>query len=74
MQYQCLVKGWLATLNVTDDDYSTHSLRKTNASAIYDTIKNVEAIRQSPGYISVAANSTYLGIERHKALDIAKNH
>ena len=74
MQYQCLVKGWLAKLNFTDDDYSTHSLRKTNASVIDNATKNVKAIRQSPSHISVASTSTYLGIERHKALDIAKNH
>ena len=74
VQYQRLVKGWLESLGVATDDYSTHSLRKTKASAIYDATKNVEAVRQLLGHSSVAATSVYLGIEQAKALDIAKNH
>ena len=74
MQYQRLVKGWLESLGLAADDYSTHSLRKTKASAIYDATKNVEAVRQLLGHASVAATSAYLGIEQAKALDIAKNH
>ena len=73
VQYQRLVKGWLESLGVATDDYSTHSLRKTKASAIYDATKNVEAVRQLLGHSSVAATSAYLGIEQAKALDIAKN-
>ena len=74
VQYQRLVKGWLESLGIATDDYSTHSLRKTKASAIYDATKNVEAVRQLLGHSSVAATSAYLGIEQAKALDIAKNH
>ena len=74
MQYQRLVKGWLELLGVAADDYSTHSLRKTKASAIYEATKNVEAVRQLLGHASVAATSAYLGIEQAKALDIAKQH
>mgnify|MGYP001214983049 FL=1 len=74
VQYQRLVKRWLESLGVATDDYSTHSLRKTKASAIYDATKNVEAVRQLLGHSSVAATSAYLGIEQAKALDIAKNH
>ena len=73
-QYQRLVKRWLEPLNIATDNYSTHSLRKTKASAIYDATKNVEAVRQLLGHASVAATSAYLGIEQAKALDIAKNH
>ena len=74
VQYQRLVKGWLESLGVATDDFSTHSLRKTKASAIYEATKNVEAVRQLLGHRSVAATSAYLGIEQAKALDIAKNH
>ena len=74
MQYQRLGKSWLESLGLAADDYSTHSLRKTNASEIYDATKNVEAVRQLLGHASVAATSAYLGIEQAKALDIAKNH
>ena len=71
-QQPSLVKGWLELLGVVADDYSTHSLRKTKASAIYEATKNVEAVRQLLGHASVAATSAYLGIEQAKALDIAK--
>ena len=74
IQYQRLVKSWMELLGVAADDYSTHSLRKTKASAIYDATKNVEAVRQLLGHSSVAATSHYLGVEQAKALDIAKNH
>ena len=74
IHYQRLVKSWMELLGVTADDYSTHSLRKTKASAIYDATKNVEAVRQLLGHSSVAATSHYLGVDQAKALDIAKNH
>ena len=74
IQYQRLVKSWMELLGLAADDYSTHSLRKTKASAIYDATKNVEAVRQLLGHSSVAATSHYLGVEQAKALDIAKNH
>ena len=74
VQYQRLVKGWMEQLGVAVDDYSTHSLRKAKASAIYDATKNVEAVRQLLGHSSVAATSAYLGIEQAKALDLAKAH
>ena len=74
IQYQRLVKGWMESLGLAADDYSTHSLRKTKASAIYEATKNVEAVRQLLGHASVAATSAYLSIEQAKALDIAKKH
>jgi len=74
VQYQRLVKRWLEDLGVAADDYSTHSLRKTKASAIYENTKNVEAIRQLLGHSSVSATSHYLGIEKAQALDIAREH
>ena len=67
-------KRWLEDLGVAADDYSTHSLRKTKASAIYENTKNVEAIRQLLGHSSVSATSHYLGIEKAQALDIAREH
>ena len=55
-------------------DAKTLTHGKTKLSTIYDTTKNVEAVRQLLGHASVAATSAYLGIEQAKALDIAKNH
>ncbi|MEC8545201.1 MAG: tyrosine-type recombinase/integrase, partial [SAR324 cluster bacterium] len=73
MQYQRLVKGWLESLGLAADDYSTHSLRKTKASAIYDATKNVEAVRQLLGYASVAATSAYLDIYQARTIKITEN-
>ncbi len=38
---------WLRDLGVEDvSDYSTHSIRKTKSSVIYDRTKNVDAVRR----------------------------
>ena len=52
-------------------DYSTHSMRKTKSSVIYDRTKNVDAVRRLLGQSSVTATSAYLGISDESALDLA---
>ena len=53
-------------------DYSTHSVRKTKSSVIYDRTKNVDAVRRLLGQSSVTATSAYLGISDESALDLAR--
>ena len=52
-------------------DYSTHSVRKTKSSVIYDRTKNVDAVRKLLGQSSVTATSAYLGVTDESALDLA---
>ena len=72
-QYSRIVKKWLRDLGVEDvSDYSTHSIRKTKSSVIYDRTKNVDAVRRLLGQSSVTATSAYLGISDESALDLAR--
>jgi len=69
-----IVKKWMRDLGVEDvSDYSTHSMRKTKSSVIYDRTKNVDTVRRLLGQSSVAATSAYLGITDESALDLARN-
>ena len=72
-QYFRIVKNWLRDLGVEDvSDYSTHSIRKTKSSVIYDRTKNVDAVRRLLGQSSVTNTSAYLGISDESALDLAR--
>ena len=72
-QYSRIVKNWLRDLGVEDvSDYSTHSIRKTKSSVIYDRTKNADAVRRLLGQSSVTATSAYLGISDESALDLAR--
>ena len=63
---------WLRDLGVEDvSEYSTHSIRKTKRSVIYDRTKNVDAVRRLLGQSSVTATSAYLGVTDESALDLA---
>ena len=72
-QYGRIIKGWLTELGVEDvSEFSTHSMRKTKSSVIYQKTKNVDAVRRLLGQSSVTATSAYLGITDESALDIAR--
>ena len=61
-QYSRIVKKWMRDLGVEDvSDYSTHSMRKTKSSVIYDRTKNLNTVRRLLGQSSVTATSAYLG-------------
>ena len=60
-QYSRIVKKWLRDLGVEDvSDYSTHSIRKTKSSVIYDRTKNVDAVRRLLGQSSVTETLSYI--------------
>ena len=54
--------------------YSTHSMRKSKASLIYEKTKNVDAVRRLLGQSSVTATSSYLGVTDESALDLARQY
>jgi len=51
---------------------STHSMRETKSSVIYEKTKNVDAVRRLLGQSSVTATSAYLGVSDNSALDLAR--
>ena len=72
-QYARIVKGWMKKLGVEDtSEYSTHSMRKTKPSVIYDKTHNVDAVRRLLGQQSVTATSSYLGVTDNSALELAR--
>ena len=73
-QYARIVKGWMKKLGVEDvSEYSTHSMRKTKPSVIYEKTHNVDAVRRLLGQSSVTATSSYLGVSDNSALELARN-
>ena len=73
-QYARIVKGWMKKLGMEDvSEYSTHSMRKTKPSVIYDKTQNVDAVRRLLGQRSIVATSAYLGVSDNSALELARN-
>ena len=73
-QYSRIVKKWMGEHLGLDDvsSFSTHSLRKTKSSVIYQKTQLVEIVRRLLGQSSVTATSSYLGIEDSDALEVAR--
>jgi integrase len=73
-QYARIVKGWMKKLGLEDvSEYSTHSMRKTKPSVIYDKTHNVDDVRRLLGQSSVTATSSYLGVTDNSALELARS-
>jgi integrase len=73
-QYSRIVKGWMKKLGLEDvSDFSTHSMRKSKASVIYEQTHDVDAVRRLLGQSSVTATSAYLGVTDNSALELAKS-
>ena len=53
-------------------EYSTHSIRKTKSSVIYQKTQNVEIVRRLLCHSNSSATVNYLGIEDSDALDVAR--
>ena len=69
-----IVKKWMHSIGVEDvSQYSTHSLRKSKPTVIYNRTKNVDAVRRLLGQSSVTATSAYLGVTDNSALELARN-
>ena len=73
-QYARIVKRWLKNLLGIEDvsQYSTHSLRKTKPTVIYDKTKNVDAVRRLLGQSSILSTTEYLGVTDNASLDLAR--
>jgi integrase len=71
-QYRRLVKRWAASARLDPRKFSTHSVRRTKATLVYQHTHNIEVVRQLLGQASVAATSAYLGIEQRQALELAR--
>ena len=72
-QYSRIVKKWMTMLGKEDiSEYSTHSIRKTKSSIIYNKTQNVEVVRRLLSHSSSSATVNYLGIQDSDALEVAR--
>ncbi len=71
-QYTRLVKKWAAYARLDPRYYSTHSLRRTKSSVVYEKTRNLAACRELLGHKSIGSTAAYLGVDQRQALDIAK--
>ena len=73
-QHSRIIKGWMKKLGLEDvSEFSTHSMRKSKASVIYEETHDVDAVRRLLGQGSVTATSAYLGVTDNSALELAKS-
>jgi len=70
--YRRLVKKWAKMARLDPTEYSSHSIRRTKASLVFQATNNVEVVRQLLGHVSVTSTSAYLGVEKRMALEIAR--
>lgn len=70
--YRKLVKAWVKdAIGLDPADYSSHSLRRTKATMIYEKTKNIEAVRHLLGHQALSSTSAYLNTDNREALRIA---
>ena len=55
-------------------DDSSHSMRKTKPTVIYEKTKNIDSVRRLLGHSSVTATSSYIGVTDNSALDLARTY
>ena len=71
-QYARVLDGWLESVGLNPRQYGTHSLRRTKASMIYKSTKNIRAVQMLLGHTKLESTVRYLGIEVDDALEIAE--
>ena len=74
IQYSRIVKQWMEMLGVEDTSaFSSHSIRKTKPTVIFNQTKNIDVCRRLLGHSSVTATQHYIGTTDNSALDVARN-
>jgi integrase len=63
-----LIKGWARSINLDPQHYSSHSIRRSRAFLLYQSLRDPEVLRILLGQSSISATSAYLGISTDMAL------
>ncbi|MBP0617590.1 tyrosine-type recombinase/integrase [Jiella mangrovi] len=71
-QYARLVDEWVTAIGLRQEDYGTHSLRRTKASIIYKATGNLRAVQILLGHTKIESTVRYLGVEVEDALTLAE--
>ena len=70
-QYARIVHRWVASIELDDAAYGTHTMR-TKASLIYRRTKKLRAVQLLLGHTKLEITVRYLGIEVDDALEMAE--
>lgn len=71
-QYARIVHRWVESIGLDSADYGTHTMRRTKATLIYRSTKNLRAIQLLLGHNRLESTIRYLGIEVDDALEISE--
>jgi integrase len=71
-QYARLVDEWVTAIGLRQEDYGTHSLRRTKAAIIYKQTGNLRAVQILLGHTKIETTVRYLGVEVEDALALAE--
>jgi len=72
-QYARLVDEWVSGIGLRQEDYGTHSLRRTKASIIYKATGNLRAVQILLGHTKIESTVRYLGVDVEDALALAEH-
>lgn len=71
VRYRQIAKDWFKAAGLDVRKYSTHSIRRTKATIMYDETNDIKAISELLGHSSVAMTERYIGMTPKKAFDLA---
>jgi integrase len=71
-QYARIVNGWICSIGLEPASYGTHTLRRTKATLIYRSTKNLRAVQLLLGHSKLDSTVRYLGIEIDDALEMSE--
>lgn len=71
-QYARIVKSWVASIGLNVAAYGTHTMRRSKATLIYRSTKNLRAVQLLLGHSKLESTVRYLSIEVDNALEIAE--
>lgn len=72
--YGDIVKTWAGYAQLDPKHYSTHSLRRSTPSHIYDKTKNAAACAKLLGHTALAHTMAYLGVGTKEAQELKEQH
>jgi len=72
--YAKIIKNWASYLQLNQEEYSTHTLRRSRAVHMHNQGVSIEIIRRLLGQKSIESTKAYLGIEQKEAQEINKKY
>lgn len=69
--YRLRAKDWFDSIGLDVRRHSTHSIRRTKATLIYEETHNLKAVSELLGHKDTKMTERYIGVGRREALEIA---